>query len=929
VKRSRFLLYLIPALMAVVVLPAVGSTDLDGEQIDVPNRIIVVGTALDYPPYSFLDDDGNPAGFNVELTQAIARVMELNIEIKIGPWSKIREALESGKIDAISGMYYSDERDGLVDFSPAYTTVHHAIFTRRDSPKIKSEQALRHRNIIVVRDDIMHDYVLSKDLSENPVPVETQADALRLLALGQHDCALIAKLPGLYWMKELGLSNIRSSGHVLDSKYCYAVKEGNTALLSHFDQGLAIIKETGQYDQIYDKWLGVLEPRGIPKGVILKYAILVLLPSLLLIGLSVLWSRTLKKRVAQRTTELQREINEHKQAEEKIKNLAKFPAENPNPILKISRDGTILYANDASAPLLETWGCQIGERLPQPCFKRAEQAFRLDKPCAFEFNCYDRIFLVTLAPVAEFDYVNAYGLDITKSKQAEEELLLKTVLLEAQSETSLDGILVVDDKGNSLLFNRRFGEMWNIPQEILDSRDDEKILQYVLDQLKDPDGFLEKVKYLYVNKDEKSRDEIRFKDGKAFDRYSSPLVDANGKYYGRIWYFRDITERKRAEEEQAQLQEELFQAQKLKSIGMLAGGIAHDFNNLLQGILGYVQLMKVRMDEDDPNYAELNLIEVVAEKAAHLTQQLLSYARKGKYIVGPIKIEKAVNQVVSLLDRTIDKNIVINYEVPLDIPNINADENQIYQMLLNICVNAKDAMPDGGKLTISAEEANIDDVYCRSQPEAKPGRHVCLRIRDTGTGMDEITQAKIFEPFYTTKEVGKGTGLGLSMVFGIVESHGGFIEVESALGQGTEFRIFLPAAVSGSVPEEVESTISESLIDTQPSHIEKEKCVLVVDDEEIVRYLAIDLLTNLGYETLPAVNGQEAVEVFDKQSDNIDLVLLDMVMPKMGGVETFRRLRKIDPQVPIVLLSGYSKDEAAQKLINEGASGFIQKPYKL
>jgi len=289
-----------------------------------------------------------------------------------------------------------------------------------------------------------------------------------------------------------------------------------------------------------------------------------------------------------------------------------------------------------------------------------------------------------------------------------------------------------------------------------------------------------------------------------------------------------------------------------------------------------------------------------------------------------------------LLERTFDKNIVIKTEISPDVPYIKADPSQIHQMLFNLCINARDAMPKGGDLAISAEEVDVDEEYCRSHQEAVPGKYVCLSVRDTGEGMDEETRTKIFEPFFTTKEVGKGTGLGLSMVYGVVQNHGGFIEVESAAGEGAVFRVFLPAmAEHGSLLDKNEPitsklTIPKQLpIEKQSDHAGKRKRILVVDDEEIVRFLAMDLLKRLGYEVLSAADGREAVDIFEKEKDNIDLVLLDMVMPRLGGVETFRKIKKMDPAASIILSSGYTKDRTTRELLEEGAAGFIQKPDKL
>lgn len=279
---------------------------------------IIIGTELAYPPYSFLNQDKKQAiGFNIELTNAIALVMQLDIEIKIGSWGEIRNALEKGEINAISGMYFSEERDKLVDFSPPYTIVHHAAFTRTDTPIIKTIEDLKNKEIIVMRGDIMHDYILKNNLTNTLILVDTQSDALRLLATGKHDCALVAHLPGLYWVKKLVLTNIVSGELLLrPSEYSYAVKEGDAILQSHLSEGLAILKKTGRYKEIYDKWLGVLEPKANDYTRILKYVVIAVLPFLLLLVFFVLWSRALKKQVAIRTQALRYSEEQQKIAKE-------------------------------------------------------------------------------------------------------------------------------------------------------------------------------------------------------------------------------------------------------------------------------------------------------------------------------------------------------------------------------------------------------------------------------------------------------------------------------------------------------------------------------------------------------------------------------------------------------------------------------------
>jgi len=318
-EQRMFLIFIVFAVMTVDMM-LIAAPVCANEESGQESKPIIIGTELDYPPYSFLNEKGEPTGFNVELTRAIAEVMEMGIEIKIGPWGEIREALETGKIDAISGMYYSEERDKLVDFSPPCVIVSHVIFARPDSPAIESEDDLHGKDIIVVQGDIMHDYVLKNDISQNPVLVNTQAEALRLLASGQNDYILTAKLPGLYWVKKLKLTNLVTVGPLLrPSEYCYAVREGNAELLGRLNEGLAILKETNRYREVYDKWLGVLEPKGISTEVILKYAAIVLIPLLLLLAGIGFWTWALRKQIALRTEKLEKEVTERKKAEEELK----------------------------------------------------------------------------------------------------------------------------------------------------------------------------------------------------------------------------------------------------------------------------------------------------------------------------------------------------------------------------------------------------------------------------------------------------------------------------------------------------------------------------------------------------------------------------------------------------------------------------------
>ncbi|HEY5512237.1 MAG TPA: transporter substrate-binding domain-containing protein, partial [Geomonas sp.] len=283
--------------------------------------VVVVGGDRSYPPYEFLDNYGNPAGYNVELTRAIARVMGLNLEIRLGAWAEMRHALQAGKVDVLEGMSYSDDRALAADFSPPHTIVHHSLFARRGEAKSPTLADLRGKEVVVLSDGIMQEFLIAHKVGARIIQAETHAGVLRLLASGKHDFALMAKLPGLYLIRELGLSNLEAVGDPVSAQnYCFAVKKGNAALLARFNEGLAILKNTGEYQRIYNKWLGVLEPPGISWRQAFKYGAIIVGPLMLLMGGVVLWSRTLQREVAARTAELTREVAERRHAEEELRN---------------------------------------------------------------------------------------------------------------------------------------------------------------------------------------------------------------------------------------------------------------------------------------------------------------------------------------------------------------------------------------------------------------------------------------------------------------------------------------------------------------------------------------------------------------------------------------------------------------------------------
>ena len=376
-------------------------------------------------------------------------------------------------------------------------------------------------------------------------------------------------------------------------------------------------------------------------------------------------------------------------------------------------------------------------------------------------------------------------------------------------------------------------------------------------------------------------------------------------------FLRDITEQK-------QLEAQLHRAQRMEAIGTLAGGIAHDFNNLLMGIQGNASLILMDLKPDDPLADRVRDIQESVRRGAELTRQLLGFARGGKYHVEPTDINRLTKQTCDLFART-KKEIKVYEKYQKDLWTTDVDRTQIEQVLLNIFVNAWQAMPGGGELFVETENVNLTGNYVKGH-EALPGRYVKISITDTGVGMDESVMERIFDPFFTTKELGRGTGLGLASAYGIIKSHGGLITVYSEKGKGSTFNIYLPASGSQVVQE---STTAASQLQMGS------ETVLIVDDEETVLKVGARMLEQLGYRVYKAQSGKQALEVFRKHKEQIKLVILDMIMPGMGGAEVFSTIKSEKPDIKVLLSSGYSMNGQAQEILRRGCDGFIQKPVDL
>ncbi len=381
----------------------------------------------------------------------------------------------------------------------------------------------------------------------------------------------------------------------------------------------------------------------------------------------------------------------------------------------------------------------------------------------------------------------------------------------------------------------------------------------------------------------------------------------------------DITERTRSIEEKKKLEEQFYQSQKMESVGRLAGGIAHDFNNILTSILGFAEFLKSRISESTPR--EKHAAEIIvkcADRAANLTQQLLTFARKENNHPIPLNVNIVLKDTVKMSEKMFEKNISVNYDLDKDIKNALCDIHQLEQVFMNLIVNAKDAMPAGGELYLKTWNVEISQIDKNLYPTLKPGKYVNIIFTDTGVGMTGEIKKQIFEPFFTTKDQGTGTGLGLATVYGIIKNHNGYIYCSSSPGNGATFKIFLPVSLD-----------KQDKKDDTAAIIKGHSTILFVDDEEYVREFFEMQLQELGYKVILASDGIEAIKKYKKHKQEIDLVIMDMIMPNMAGPESIKELKKINPDVKVLVMSGFSPDGKTREVLKNGASGFLQKPFNM
>ncbi len=939
-------------------------------RLELPSdRPIVVGGDHNFPPFEFLDEKGRPSGFAVELTRAIAHEMGMDVQIRLGPWERTVDALEKGEIDAVEGMFYSPERDRVLAFSPRYLAIHCVGVVRRGSGEPPATlDELAGRDLVVQAGDAVLEVLEEQGIRARITTVDTQEEVVREVAEGRRECGLLTRVGALHAMEKNGWANLEIGRSLYSGQYCYAVRQGQDALLAQFADGLRALKDSGEYQRLYDKWLGTYET-GPRWHEVAKYVAYVAVPLLMVVVLALVWSWSLRRLVVRRTAELARVAREWQ---------ATFDAAR-DAIWLLDRDHRILRANRTTERIFGRTADECVGKLcweivrgtPEPCpdcpALRARRSLRRE---SLELPMGDQWIEVTVDPVldAAGEYAGAVHAvrDITAHRRQDEtvhrlnrvlrairdvnQLIVREtsperlilaacdLLVEDRSYTAAL-IVLTDEQGRATRYAQTgmdaifpplaaWIEEGRVPPCCAAAANGEGIHIVSAGEpacgpcplaarcpgvgvicarmVHDSDmlGFLAVSGSAELGVDEEER---------------NLFLEVAGDLGYALHTIAAHAAREAAEAARDAAREQLLQAQKMESVGRLAGGVAHDFNNKLMTILANAQLCQLDLAPEHPVCEYVDEIVETAHRSADLTRQLLAFARKQTVQPTVLDLNGAVPGMMKLLQRLIGENIRLVWKPGASLWPVFMDPSQLDQILANLAVNARDAIGGPGTVTVETANLAVDKAYAARHPEAEPGDYVTLTVSDDGCGMGEEVLGHLFEPFFTTKELGRGTGLGLATVYGIVRQNRGFISVDSEPGKGSTFKVHVPRclAESGNLDSGMEEEVPAARGET----------VLLVEDEEPLLRSTSHMLSRLGYRVLAVSSAARALELAAAHPNPVDLLLTDVVMPETNGRELRERLAALQPSLRSVFMSGYTAEIIAHEGVLEKGVHFLQKPF--
>ncbi len=898
-------------------LPVVARADAPGTGSGAPPAEITVVMDNNYPPFVFLGSDGRSQGVLVDQWRLWEQKTGIRVNIEAMDWGSALKGMKEGRFDVIDTIFRTKERQGWLDFTKPYARLEVPIFFNREIGGISGIASLRGFVVAAKKGDAAVD-LLREEGVDNLMLFDSYEAIIRAAKDMKVNVFVVDKPPALYFLYKYNIHDqYRESPPLYVGEFHRAVGKGNTHLLRQVEDGFARVTEA-ELEAIDRKWRGSSIQDHFPYQLILPAAAILLLLLLALIG----WNHLLKRAVARRTNDL-------RQSEERYRQLFNVGSD---ALLVIDVDTrSLINANEAAVELYgypreELLALHINDLFADPEEGShqivSSRSGILHIPLRYHRKKDGAIFPVEIS--CSFFELGGQRLrlaamrDISERIRTEQELRESRQFLSELIENSGNLICVKDREGRYTMINRKWEAVTGLQRENVIGRTDADLFTAGdAEQFRRND--LEVIETGRVIEKEEYLDDA---DGRRFFlAIKFPIFTDDGTVSAVCAMVAELTERRQAEEERERLRDQLSKGRKMESIGRLAGGIAHDFNNMLGVILGHTELALLKIGPNDQLYGNLKEVEKAAKRSADLTRQLLAFARRQTVVPKVLDLNETVAGMLKMLERLIGEDIEIVWQPAENLWPVKMDPSQIDQILANLCANSRDAIADVGRITISTVNVSLSNSFCLGHEGCAAGDFVMLSVADTGCGMDKDMIDLLFEPFYTTKEVGKGSGLGLPTVYGIVRQNSGFIKVDSEVGGGTTIRIYLPrhyvvATHRQDIPVAAKGDPGNAT-------------VLLVEDEPAILSMARMMLENLGYHVLTATTPAQAINLVSEYGGTINLLVTDVIMPEMNGWELSKKLQAIQPDLKRLFTSGYTADVIAHHNVLEETVHFVQKPFTI
>ncbi len=889
-----------------------------------------VVTDNNYPPYVFLGNDGIVQGILVDQWRLWQQKTGVQVEILAMDWGIAQKRMQAGDFDVIDTTFKTEDRLAWLDFGKPYASIGVSAFFKNQISGITDIDSLKGFVVGVKEGDAAID-LLRRHGVENLVFFKGYEEIILAAKELKVNVFVIDRPPALYFLYKYGIEQqFNESLPFSVGEFHRAVKKGDSLLLQQIEAGFARISPD-ELQQIDKKWYGAPIISSQSTGYLLIGSGILWLFLLLLF----FWNRSLRAAVRKHTHELVssgEELTKTKDLLTQTSRMArvggweKYPLTGADNWSEITRE--IMEVDPDFIPTMENGLNFYPEGVSRDTIiEVVSRAIQSGAPFDVEVQIVTAkgnkrwVRGIGCAEFQDGVCVRLYGTlqDIDARKTAETALVESEERLRFLVQNSSDSLVIINADGSQRFVSPASERITGFPVAELQGRaidaiihpDDLKAVRAAWKEALEHPEKTVTVQYRHIHK---TREWV-YSEAIAQSFLSEPAIN------GVIASVRDITAHKKAEEDNERLHVQLTQAQKMETVGRLAGGVAHDFNNMLSVILGHAELALNRMDTSQPLFANLQEISKAAKRSADLTRQLLAFARKQTVAPKVIDLNLMVEGMLKMLRRLIGEDIDLNWLPGENLGPIKIDPSQVDQMLANLCVNARDAIADTGKVTIKTDIVAFDEAYCATHRDFLPGEYILLAVSDNGSGMDAETLEHLFEPFFTTKEMGKGTGLGLATVYGIVKQNYGFISVTSVPGLGTTFSIYLPRHAGKN--ERVMKSDAVSLATSGHATI------LLVEDEQMILDVTKTMLNHQGYDVLAALTPGEAIRLAKEHGEHISLLMTDVVMPEMNGRDLAKNLLAHCPNLKRLFMSGYTADVIAHHGVLDEGVFFIQKPFTM